>query len=183
MSAGGMTVDHDPLALLAPQRGTGRANLVDDGGDADPTAAARAVGRGRGRGSGAGARGARRGPARCRICRAALVTAPERTLGRCRTCPTDVDEALLERLRDWRRTEAARRAVPAYVVFTDATLLAVAEQAPTSADQLATISGLGPAKLEWYAEALLALVRGTPPPVPSVAARTTALSSARDTAD
>ena len=47
----------------------------------------------------------------CRVCGAALLGGAERKLGRCADCPSDVDEELLERLRDWRpgRRAAARR--------------------------------------------------------------------------
>jgi DNA helicase-2/ATP-dependent DNA helicase PcrA len=100
----------------------------------------------------------RTGPARCRICRKGLVTAQERTLGRCLTCPSDLNEALLEALRGWRLQESRDAQVPAYVVFTDRTLLAIAEQQPMDLDALADIPGVGPAKLERYAQALLRLV-------------------------
>jgi len=111
---------------------------------------------------GRGGRGERRraGPARCRVCDKALVTAAERTAGRCRVCPEDVDEALFERLKDWRRAESARRSVPAFVVFTDATLRALAEQRPTDPDSLLAIPGIGRQKLTDYGEELLALIRG-----------------------
>jgi DNA helicase-2/ATP-dependent DNA helicase PcrA len=100
----------------------------------------------------------RTGPARCRICRKGLVTAQERTLGRCLTCPSDLNEALLEALRAWRLQESRDTQVPAYVVFTDRTLLAIAEQQPGDLDALADIPGVGPAKLERYAQAVLRLV-------------------------
>jgi len=100
----------------------------------------------------------RTGPARCRICRKGLVTAQERTLGRCLTCPSDLNEALLEALRAWRLQESRDAQVPAYVVFTDRTLLAIAEQQPMDLDALADIPGVGPAKLERYAQAVLRLV-------------------------
>jgi DNA helicase-2/ATP-dependent DNA helicase PcrA len=100
----------------------------------------------------------RKGPARCRICRKGLVTAEERTLGRCRTCPVDLNEALLDALRDWRSRESTERAVPAYVVFTDATLMAIAEQEPADADALLEIPGIGPKKLDAYGQTLLDLV-------------------------
>ena len=45
--------------------------------------------------------------------------------------------------------------VPAFVVFTDATLLAVAEQVPANRDDLAGIGGIGPAKLARYGDGLL----------------------------
>jgi len=87
-----------------------------------------------------------------------LVTPGERTIGRCRTCPSTFDEAFFEELKAWRLTEATQRAVPAYVVFTDATLIAIAEQLPADRDALSAIPGIGPAKLESYADALLELV-------------------------
>ena len=108
----------------------------------------------------------RRGPAACRQCGTALVTGSERTRGRCRNCPIDLNEAMLDRLKDWRLLEAKRRAVPAYVIFTDATLQAITEQQPSDPDDLLAISGIGPDKHSRYAECVLALVRGEDPPEP-----------------
>ncbi|HEU4526416.1 MAG TPA: ATP-dependent DNA helicase UvrD2 [Actinomycetota bacterium] len=62
---------------------------------------------------------------------------------------------LFERLRAWRRDRAQADGVPAYVVFHDATLAAIAEERPTSRAALAAISGVGPAKLERYADDVL----------------------------
>jgi DNA helicase-2/ATP-dependent DNA helicase PcrA len=45
--------------------------------------------------------------------------------------------------------------VPAYVVFTDATLVAVAESRPTGREGLSRIAGIGPAKLDKYADDVL----------------------------
>jgi DNA helicase-2/ATP-dependent DNA helicase PcrA len=76
-----------------------------------------------------------------------------------------VDVALLERLREWRTATAARLAaekstrVPAYIVATDATLQAIAEQHPNDAGELAEIAGIGPAKVADYGEEILAIVR------------------------
>jgi len=92
------------------------------------------------------------------VCGKGLVTAPERTLGRCEGCPGSVDEALVERLRAWRLATARERSVPAYVVFTDVTLVAVAERRPRTEAQLLDIPGIGPAKVEQYGAALLAMV-------------------------
>jgi DNA helicase-2/ATP-dependent DNA helicase PcrA len=50
--------------------------------------------------------------------------------------------------------------VPAYVVFTDATLQAIAERAPATEAELAAIPGVGAVKLERYGSAVLALCRG-----------------------
>ena len=107
----------------------------------------------------------RSGPARCRVCRKALVTAPERTLGRCRMCPSTIDVELLDALKAWRKEEAKERDVPAYVVFTDATLTAVAEQKPSDEAGLLDIPGIGAAKLEAFGSVLLRLISeaGDPP--------------------
>ena len=100
---------------------------------------------------------------RCRVCGATLLEAAERKLGRCLDCPSPYDEELLERLRQWRREVSAAQKVPAYVVFTDATLQAIAEQEPSDTAQLARISGVGEAKLKRYGEAILALCAGATP--------------------
>jgi DNA helicase-2/ATP-dependent DNA helicase PcrA len=96
----------------------------------------------------------------CRICGATLLAGTDRKLGRCATCPSDRDEELYERLRDWRRATATEQQVPAYVVFTDATLAALAERKPTTEAELAAIGGIGPRKLSLYGGAVLALVGG-----------------------
>lgn len=101
----------------------------------------------------------KRGPAACRVCGAGLVTPGERTIGRCRSCPASFDEELFERLKEWRLTHSRARSVPAYVVFTDATLTAIAEQLPQDEQALSAIPGVGPAKLETYGEELLRMVR------------------------
>jgi len=48
--------------------------------------------------------------------------------------------------------------VPAYVIFTDATLMAIAEDRPTDAAGLLAIPGVGRVKCEQYAEAVLAIL-------------------------
>ena len=70
---------------------------------------------------------------------------------------------LFARMREWRIGTATAQGVPAYVVFTDATLTALAERRPTSLDQLVDIAGIGPRKLSLYGEAVLALVGGARP--------------------
>lgn len=96
----------------------------------------------------------------CRICGAGLIGGAERKLGRCATCPSDLDEELLERLLAWRIRTAAAARVPAYVVFTDATLTALAERQPATTAALIDIAGIGPRKLSLYGPAVLALVSG-----------------------
>ncbi|MFC3501187.1 ATP-dependent DNA helicase UvrD2 [Micromonospora krabiensis] len=116
----------------------------------------------RARGSGPAARPERRRTqiVSCRICGATLLAGPDRKLGRCATCPSDIDEELHERLREWRQRVAGAQKVPAYVVFTDATLTALAERRPGRAEELIAIAGIGPRKLGLYGESVLALVGG-----------------------
>jgi DNA helicase-2/ATP-dependent DNA helicase PcrA len=96
----------------------------------------------------------------CRVCGTGLINAVDRKLGRCATCPSDRDEDLFERLREWRARVAAAQRVPPFVVFTDVTLAAIAERRPAGRAQLAAIAGIGPRKLELYAAAVAALVDG-----------------------
>ena len=92
-----------------------------------------------------------------------LVTAATRKVGRCQDCPPTYDEATFEALRVWRLAVAGAIKVPAYVVFTDATLTAIAEKTPVSAGDLATISGVGARKLERYGGDVLAILGGADP--------------------
>ncbi|MDH6116482.1 DNA helicase-2/ATP-dependent DNA helicase PcrA [Kitasatospora sp. GAS204A] len=108
-------------------------------------------------------RRAPRGPVKCRVCGRTLTEAVERKLRRCEGCPSTMDEGLYERLREWRSKRAKEQAVPAYVVFTDATLMAIAEDAPTSTGELSLISGVGAMKLDKYGAAVLSLCAGEDP--------------------
>ncbi len=121
--------------------------------------------------SGGGERAGGGGPARraerrrpqvvsCRICGATLLAGADRKLGRCPTCPSDIDEELYERLREWRQRVAGAQKVPAYVVFTDATLTALAERKPGRTEELVAIAGIGPRKVGLYGDTVLALVAG-----------------------
>ncbi|KAB1905270.1 ATP-dependent DNA helicase UvrD2 [Micromonospora sp. AMSO1212t] len=121
--------------------------------------------------SGGGERAGGAGPARraerrrpqvvsCRICGATLLAGADRKLGRCPTCPSDIDEELYERLREWRQRVAGAQKVPAYVVFTDATLTALAERKPGRTEELVAIAGIGPRKVGLYGDTVLALVAG-----------------------
>ncbi|WP_329104230.1 ATP-dependent DNA helicase UvrD2 [Micromonospora sp. NBC_01699] len=96
----------------------------------------------------------------CRICGATLLAGVDRKLGRCSDCPSDLDDELYARLLDWRARVAHAQKVPAYVVFTDATLTALAERRPGATDGLLAIAGIGPRKLGLYGDAVLALVGG-----------------------
>ena len=94
----------------------------------------------------------------CRECGTPLSTPAQKKLGRCDNCPASYDEELFERLRAWRKTRAEADGVPAYVVFTDATLQLIAEHKPADEQALLTISGVGRSKLDRYGADLLDLV-------------------------
>jgi len=70
------------------------------------------------------------------------------------------DPLLLGRLKTWRAMVAKRRGVPAYVIFHDSTLEALAARRPGDLDALRAVRGVGPAKLEQYAEDLLGMLAG-----------------------
>ena len=70
----------------------------------------------------------------------------------------DADPALLARLKTWRTEEARRKAMPPYVIFHDRTLAEVAARRPRTLEELQRVPGIGPAKLESYGSALLALL-------------------------
>jgi DNA helicase-2/ATP-dependent DNA helicase PcrA len=96
---------------------------------------------------------------RCRVCNAVLTSAPAIMLRRCETCSVDVDEDLLAQLKEWRLNTARELNVPAYVVFTDNTLIAIAEALPADDAALVAIPGIGARKLEQFGADVLGLVR------------------------
>lgn len=100
--------------------------------------------------------------ATCRTCAAVLESAAERKVGRCSTCPPTYDETVFERLTVWRAETASRAKVPPYVVFTDATLVAIAEALPGRLEALAKIPGVGVTKLDRYGAEVLAVLAAVP---------------------
>jgi ATP-dependent DNA helicase RecQ len=64
-----------------------------------------------------------------------------------------------ERLRAVRKRLADAEGVPAYIVFGDAALRAMAESRPRTADELLAVPGVGQKKLERYGEAFLEALR------------------------
>ncbi|WP_328469939.1 RecQ family ATP-dependent DNA helicase [Actinoplanes sp. NBC_00393] len=93
---------------------------------------------------------------------------PSRTSSRQSTsaraaAPADLPAAaapLFDRLRTWRGATAKEQGVPAYVIFHDATLRAIAALAPTTLDQLGTVSGVGQSKLTKFGTQVLEVVAG-----------------------
>jgi DNA topoisomerase-3 len=64
--------------------------------------------------------------------------------------PAGADTRVEEALRAWRLTEARRRGVPAFRIFTDQTLRAIADTRPASAAELLAIPGIGISAVEKY---------------------------------
>jgi len=73
--------------------------------------------------------------------------------------PVEGEEALFHQLKTLRKRLADERGVPAYVVFTDATLQAMARYRPTTPEHFLSLSGVGLKKLEHYGEAFLEEIR------------------------
>ncbi|MFE9416701.1 ATP-dependent DNA helicase UvrD2 [Streptomyces griseofuscus] len=105
-------------------------------------------------------RRAQRTPARCRVCGRTLTDAGEMKLMRCEDCPSDMDEGLYERLREWRAVQAANSGQPDFCVFTDRTLMAIAENRPDSPAELSRIPGVLSRKLRSYGAEVLAICAG-----------------------
>ncbi len=104
-------------------------------------------------------------PTMCRVCGKGLHAPAERMLGRHEDCPSRYDEDLLAALHTWRTRAAESAGLPEFCIFTDSALIAIAESCPRNADQLAEVSGVGPAKIRKHgADVLALLAAGTPGP-------------------
>ena len=100
-------------------------------------------------------------PGRCRTCGGKLETPVEIKVGRCSRCPSTADPELVDALRTWRKSRSAQASVPAFVVFSDATLLAIAERRPTDDAALLAIPGIGRSKLDAYGPEVIGIVTRT----------------------
>ena len=99
-----------------------------------------------------------KGARMCLECGRPLQTAADKTRRRCADCPAPYDEALFERLREWRTEQAREEEIAAFMVFSNATLEEIATRRPQTSKALLAVSGVGPEKLQKYGEELLALV-------------------------
>jgi ATP-dependent DNA helicase RecQ len=77
---------------------------------------------------------------------------------------SEAEAALFADLKRWRLEQARQQGVPPYVVFHDRTLMEIASRRPAGLEELATVSGVGRAKLERYGSDLLALLAPLAPP-------------------
>ncbi len=72
---------------------------------------------------------------------------------------SEINAALWDALRAKRREIADEQDVPPYIIFHDATLMAMLEARPANRQQMALLSGVGEQKLKLYANQFLAVIR------------------------
>ena len=72
------------------------------------------------------------------------------------------DDPLYDALKRWRLQRAKADEIPAYVVFHNSTLAEIAVRRPSTIAELASVPGVGPAKLERYGQELLAALEDGP---------------------
>ena len=70
-----------------------------------------------------------------------------------------IDRGLLAELKSLRRELADIKNVPAYIVFSDATLVDMCKKMPTTAEEMLDVSGVGRAKLEMYGGVFLKAIQ------------------------
>ena len=88
-----------------------------------------------------------------------MLPAEPSTTSRRGTTGADADVETLDRLRRWRLETARAAGVPAYVVFHDSTLTAIAVARPATMAELLRVSGVGDAKLRKYGDEVLEVLR------------------------
>ena len=92
---------------------------------------------------------------RCRVCGNQLGTPAEKSLGRHEECEPNFDEAVYAALKRWRLDVSRAAGQPAFVVFTDATLMSIAEAMPADERELLGVPGVGPVKVDNYGAGVL----------------------------
>jgi superfamily II DNA helicase RecQ len=71
---------------------------------------------------------------------------------------SEADTPLYEALVDWRLRQSRAASAPAYVIFPNTTLAAIATARPRTTRALLDVPGVGPVKADRYGEAVLTLV-------------------------
>ena len=71
----------------------------------------------------------------------------------------ETSENVKRALREFRYSESKANGQPAYIIFTNQTLIDIAIHKPTTLEELGTIYGIGPRKIQDYGEAILAIVQ------------------------
>jgi ATP-dependent DNA helicase RecQ len=88
-----------------------------------------------------------------------IVMLPAEAPSRGNPSPADAPIETVDRLRRWRLETARAAGVPAYVVFHDSTLIAIAAARPSSLTDLLRVAGVGDSKLRKYGEEVLEVLR------------------------
>ncbi|TLP94398.1 ATP-dependent DNA helicase UvrD2 [Nesterenkonia salmonea] len=95
----------------------------------------------------------------CAGCGEVLTVGAEISRRRCAECPPRYDEEAFESLRAWRLSYSKELGLPAFMVFSDATLEMIAEKKPRTDEELLAIPGIGQRKLEQHGDRLRAALR------------------------
>ena len=95
---------------------------------------------------------------RCRVCNNFLDTPADKALGRHVDCEPSYNEDLFTALKSWRLDVSREAGHPAYMVFSDATLIAIAEAMPQDVSSLLDVPGVGPVKVEAYGPQVLEIL-------------------------
>jgi ATP-dependent DNA helicase RecQ len=72
--------------------------------------------------------------------------------------PVNIDRQLFAKLKHLRKQIAEEENVPAFVIFSDATLADMTDKMPTDKNQFIGVTGVGQTKLERYGEAFITLI-------------------------
>jgi len=72
---------------------------------------------------------------------------------------TEEDQPLFNQLREWRRERCKKDGVPPYVVCNNKQLAQIAVKKPQSKEELASIEGIGPAKIKKYSDTILSITK------------------------
>ena len=72
--------------------------------------------------------------------------------------PRNIDKALFAKLKRLRKSLAEDQQLPAYVIFSDASLADMASRLPTNQNEFLQVSGVGNTKLERYGDAFLGII-------------------------
>ena len=75
---------------------------------------------------------------------------------------SESERALFQHLREWRSKQAREEGLPPYLILTNRQLVTLVRRRPESATAVGHIDGIGPGKVERYAQAILRLLHGTP---------------------
>jgi DNA helicase-2/ATP-dependent DNA helicase PcrA len=81
-----------------------------------------------------------------------------RTRAASKIAGANADPDVLSALKTWRGQTARTAGMPAYVIFHDTTLAALAEAMPTDERQLLAVPGVGPVKIDRYGADVLAVI-------------------------